>query len=48
LQPFENNADTANASTTTLYVEVMLADGEGIVWEVEPMPEDYDREILWF
>jgi hypothetical protein len=48
LQSFENNADTANGSTTTLYVEVMLADGEGIVWEVDPMPEDYDREILWF
>jgi hypothetical protein len=48
LQPFENNADTANGSTTTLYVEVMLADGEGIVWEVDPMAEDYDREILWF
>jgi hypothetical protein len=48
LQPFENNSDTAIAPVAQLYVDVILAQGEGIVWEVEPQPEGYDREILRF
>jgi hypothetical protein len=48
LQPFENNSDTAIAPVAQLYVDVILAVGEGIVWEVEPQPEGYDREILRF
>jgi hypothetical protein len=48
LQPFENNSDTAIAPVAQLYVDVILAAGEGIVWEVEPQPEGYDREILRF
>jgi hypothetical protein len=48
LQPFENNEDTATTAVEQLFVEVALAPGEGIVWEIEPVPENYDREILRF
>lgn len=48
LQPFSNNEDTATTSVEELYVEVMLEPGEGLVWEVSPVPEDYEREILRF
>lgn len=48
LQSFENNEDTAITAVEQLYVEVALEAGEGLVWEIEPMPENYDREILRF
>ncbi|MEH1940390.1 MAG: hypothetical protein V7L01_09265 [Nostoc sp.] len=31
-----------------LYVEVALLPKEGIIWEIEPLPENYDRELLKF
>jgi hypothetical protein len=31
-----------------LYVDVVLEQGEGIVWEVTPTPEDYIQEVLYF
>ncbi|AFY44904.1 DUF1822 family protein [Nostoc sp. PCC 7107] len=48
LQPFPNNEDIATTAVEQLYVEVALEPGEGIVWEVEPLPENYEREILKF
>jgi Protein of unknown function (DUF1822) len=48
LQAFENNEDTATTPVDMLYLEVILELGEGLVWEIEPTPEDYDREILRF
>ena len=48
LQSFPNNEDIAATAVEQLFVEVMLEPGEGIVWEIEPVPEDYDREILRF
>lgn len=48
LQPFENNEDVATTGVDQLYVEVALEPGEGLVWEIEPLPENYDREILRF
>ncbi|MEH2416308.1 DUF1822 family protein [Nostoc sp.] len=48
LQAFENNEDTATTPVDMLYLEVILELGEGLVWEIEPAPEDYDREILRF
>ncbi len=48
LQPFPNNEDIATNAVEQLYVEVALDAGEGIVWEIEPLPENYDREILKF
>lgn len=48
LQPFEGNEDIATIPSEQLYLEVELAPNEGIVWETEPLPENYDREILRF
>ncbi len=48
LQEFANNQDSRMEPVEMLYVEVMLADGEGLVWEIEPTPEGCDREILRF
>jgi len=48
LQSFPNNEDIATNAVEQLYVEVALEAGEGIVWEIEPLPENYDREILKF
>ncbi|MCC5610707.1 DUF1822 family protein [Nostoc sp. CHAB 5834] len=48
LQAFENNEDTAITPIDMLYLEVILEPGEGLVWEIEPAPEEYDREILRF
>lgn len=48
LQAFENNEDTAVTAVDQLYIEVALEPGEGLVWEIEPTPENYDREILRF
>jgi hypothetical protein len=48
LQPFENNEDIATEAVDRLYVEVAISPGEGLVWEVEPSPENCDREILRF
>jgi hypothetical protein len=47
-QPFENNEDVATTASERLYVEVELGSGEGLVWETEPIPENYDMEILRF
>jgi Protein of unknown function (DUF1822) len=48
LQPFDHNEDIAIEAIDRLYVDVILEPGEGLVWEVEPIPEGYDREILTF
>ncbi|BAY11643.1 DUF1822 family protein [Calothrix sp. NIES-2098] len=48
LQPFPNNEDIATTAVEQLFVEVALEPGESIVWEIEPLPENYDREILKF
>ena len=48
LQAFENNEDVATTAVNHLFVEVALEPGEGLVWEIEPVPENYNREILRF
>jgi len=48
LQPFENNEDVAQEAVERLYIDVALQPGEGLVWEVQPTPEGYDREVLRF
>jgi Protein of unknown function (DUF1822) len=48
LQTFPNNEDIATTAVAELFVEIALEPGEGIVWEIEPLPENYDREILKF
>ena len=41
LQPFEHNEDRAEEESDRLYVDVRVQPGEGLVWEVEPTPDDY-------
>ena len=48
LQTFENNEAVAKTTVNRLYIEVALEAGEGLVWEIDPVPENYDREILRF
>jgi len=48
LQPFEHNEDESSEPTAALAVEVLVAPEEGLVWEIEPTPDGYDREILHF
>ncbi len=48
LMPFENNEDVAINPIDCLYLEVRLNPGDALVWETEPLPENYDREILCF
>lgn len=48
LEPFTGNEVTAETAVEQLRLEVALEPGEGLVWEVEPTPDDYDREILRF
>ena len=48
LQPFENNQAIATEPVDVLYVDVALSPGEGIVWEIEPVPAQYEPEILRF
>lgn len=48
LQSFDNNEDTAAVAVDRLYVDVIVGPEDGVVWEIEPIPDDYDREILRF
>lgn len=48
LQGFDRNEEIASTDTDRLYIDVTLEPGEGVVWEIEPVPENYDREILRF
>ncbi|MBD2343596.1 DUF1822 family protein [Anabaena subtropica] len=48
LEAFPNNEDIATTPIEELYVQVILKSGEGLVWEVTPVPEGYEREILRF
>lgn len=48
LQSFENNEDIAINNVDLLFVEVALSPGESLIWEIEPSPDNYQREILRF
>ncbi|MBD2494005.1 DUF1822 family protein [Nostoc sp. FACHB-280] len=48
LQPFPDNECVADTATEKLAIELQLEAGEGLVWEIEPTPENYEREILRF
>lgn len=48
LQPFEGNEAIAAEPIEALYVEVALERGEGLVWEIDPTPDQYEPEILRF
>jgi hypothetical protein len=48
LQPFEGNTEAANQPVDALAIDLALDPGEGIVWGIDPTPDDYDMEILKF
>jgi hypothetical protein len=49
LQPFTGNQTQAKTPVDRLYIEVALSiPGEGLVWQIEPTPEDYSCEVLYF
>ncbi|MGH8000053.1 MAG: DUF1822 family protein [Brasilonema sp.] len=49
LQSFAGNQAQATTPVKKLYVEVALSDaGEGLVWQIEPTPEDYECEVVYF
>ncbi len=48
LQAFDDNQDEAMTAVEMLLLEVAVDPGDGLVWEIEPMPEAGDREILRF
>lgn len=48
LSPFANNEDVASSDSDLLYLEVKLCSGDALVWETEPQPDLFDREIVRF
>jgi Protein of unknown function (DUF1822) len=48
LLPFANHEDIALTETDRLFLDVQVSPGDGLVWETEPRPELFDREILRF
>lgn len=49
LKSFSGNQATAKTSVERLYVDVAFTDPEeALVWEIEPLPENFEREILIF
>lgn len=48
LQAFAGNEDVATAPVEHLYLEVDLEAGEGLVWQIEPTPDNYQMEVLYF
>lgn len=48
LQPFDGNQAIAPHAVESLHVEVALEPKEGVVWEISPQPDGFEREILRF
>ena len=47
-QGFEGNEDTATEAVSRLWIEVDLEPGESLIWQIEPIPNDYRQEVLQF
>lgn len=48
LQGFEGNEAIATEVVDCLWIEVSLDPGEALIWEIEPTPEEGDRELIQF
>lgn len=48
LQSFAGNQVTAHEPVESIYIDVELAPGEGLVWQTSPVADQYDSEILRF
>jgi hypothetical protein len=47
-EEFAGNEDTATTAVESLYLEVALDAGEGLIWEIEPTPDNYQAQVLYF
>lgn len=47
-EDFENNEIVANKAEDTLDMEFEFESGEGVILEIEPIPDRYRREIIYF
>lgn len=45
---FENNEVVAMFPMESLYNEIVLEEGEGLIWETVPYPDGFKREVLRF
>lgn len=48
LQGFEGNEVTATEPVAHLWIEVDMEPGETSIWQIEPVPNNYQREVLQF
>ncbi|MCC0175960.1 DUF1822 family protein [Waterburya agarophytonicola K14] len=48
LQSFEGNEEVATEPVPLLFIEVDLEEGESLVWQAEPTPDNYQQEVLQF
>ena len=48
LESFEGNEDIATEPVEKLCLEVDLEPGEALVWQIEPIPDNYRPEVLQF
>ncbi len=48
LQDFEGNESIATQEVEALWIDVALELGEALIWEIEPTPEEGDRELIYF
>jgi hypothetical protein len=48
LQPFEGNEDQSPVPVAELFIDMTLEFGEGIVWQIEPTPDEGGLEVLRF
>ena len=48
LQSFEGNEEIATEPVSVLFIDVDLDEGESLVWQVEPSPDNYQVEVLQF
>jgi hypothetical protein len=47
-EEFADNEHTATTAVESLYLDVTLDAGEGLIWEIEPTPDNYQTEVLYF
>ncbi len=45
---FENNEVVATFPMESLYNDIVLEEGEGLIWETVPYPEGFKREVMRF
>ena len=43
-----NEAKALEEGETEIYIKVQLELGEGLIWEVEPIPNEYQRQVMYF